>query len=298
MRTNRSASATGSGFSSTEWTIAKTTVFTLRQAASVISAVSVKPRSLDRTRTPKRMSRSSESMMFLRHEIRWLAAVRLQKANCVPEDLTMKRLVNESDAAERAPLLMKRRSITNAIIPKSDSRQSPALHSRALRQYAVSRQYCIPSCAKTRSSPNHSMTGVVEATGRCSSPGHDVVRNTIKAILRDHGIEPAPDRGAKTPWRTFLAAQWDALAAADFFTVEALTLRGVVRYVVFFVIKLKSRRVAIAGIVQQPDETWMMQDASVGFSHRPRTTFSACTGQSLPIESNVSQCAHEDDLHP
>src|SRR5262249_50527019 len=71
----------------------------------------------------------------------------------------------------------------------------------------------------------------------------------------------APDRGANTPWKTFLAAHWDALAAADFFTVEVLTLRGLVRYVVFFVIKLKSRRVAIAGIVQQPDETWMVQVA-------------------------------------
>jgi len=49
--------------------------------------------------------------------------------------------------------------------------------------------------------------------------------------------------------------------AADFFTVEVLTLRGVVRYVVFFMMKLKSRRVAIAGIAQQPDETWMMQVA-------------------------------------
>jgi transposase InsO family protein len=82
------------------------------------------------------------------------------------------------------------------------------------------------------------------------------------AVLKDRGIEPAaPGRGANMPWKTFLAAHWDTLAAADFFTVEALTLRGVVRYVVFFVMKLKSRRVAIAGIVQQPDETWMMQVA-------------------------------------
>src|SRR5262245_49720600 len=71
MRTNRSASGTGSGFSSTEWTIAKTTVFTLRQAASVISAVSVKPRSLDRTRTPKRMLRSTESMMLPATKFWW-----------------------------------------------------------------------------------------------------------------------------------------------------------------------------------------------------------------------------------
>ena len=36
--------------------------------------------------------------------------------------------------------------------------------------------------------------------------GHDVARNTIKAILKDHGIEPAPERGRKTPWKAFLAA--------------------------------------------------------------------------------------------
>jgi hypothetical protein len=48
-------------------------------------------------------------------------------------------------------------------------------------------------------------------------------RNTIKAILQNHGIEPAPERGAKTPWKTFLAAHWEGLAAADFFTVEVLT---------------------------------------------------------------------------
>ena len=34
-----------------------------------------------------------------------------------------------------------------------------------------------------------------------------------------------------------------------------------VRYAVFFGMKLKSRRVAIAGIAQQPDETWMVQVA-------------------------------------
>jgi hypothetical protein len=62
------------------------------------------------------------------------------------------------------------------------------------------------------------------------SLGHDVARNTIKAILRDHGIEPAPERGTNTPWKTFLAAHWDGLAAADFFTVEVLTLGGLVRY--------------------------------------------------------------------
>ena len=91
--------------------------------------------------------------------------------------------------------------------------------------------------------------------------GHAAARNTIRAILKDHGIEPAPERGARTPWKTFLAAHWDGLAAADFFTVEVLTMGGLVRYVVFFVMKLKTRAVEIAGITSQPDEIWMTQVA-------------------------------------
>src|SRR6266851_7783409 len=56
-----------------------------------------------------------------------------------------------------------------------------------------------------------------------------------------------------------------------FFTVEVLTLGGLVRYVVFFVMKLKTRAVEIAGITSQPDEAWMTQvarnltDAGDGF---------------------------------
>jgi putative transposase len=103
--------------------------------------------------------------------------------------------------------------------------------------------------------------GYTRIRGGLKSLGHDIARNTIKAILQDHGVEPAPERGTKTPWKTFLAAHWDSLAAADFFTVEVLTPRGLVRYVVFFVMKLKTRTVEIAGITCQPDEAWMTQVA-------------------------------------
>ena len=119
---------------------------------------------------------------------------------------------------------------------------------------------------------NENLTwGYTRIRGGLKSLGHDVARNTIKAILKDHGIEPAPERGTKTPWKTFLAAHWDGLAAADSFTVEVLTLGGLVRYVVFFVMKLKTRRVEIAGITCQPDGQWMTQvartltDAQDGF---------------------------------
>jgi hypothetical protein len=46
-----------------------------------------------------------------------------------------------------------------------------------------------------------------------------------------------------------------------FFTVEVLTLRGFIRYVVFFVMTLKTRRVQIAGITSEPDGAWMTQIA-------------------------------------
>jgi len=82
--------------------------------------------------------------------------------------------------------------------------------------------------------------GYTRIRGGLQHVGHDVGRNTIKAILKNHGVEPAPERGTTTPWKTFLAAHWDGLAAADFFTVEVLTWRGLVRYAVFFVMTLKT----------------------------------------------------------
>ncbi len=91
--------------------------------------------------------------------------------------------------------------------------------------------------------------------------GHEVGRNTVKRILAEHGIEPAPARDKRTPWSTFLKAHWGAIAATDFLTVEVLTTRGLIRYFVLFVIDLKTRRVEIAGIGHQPYDDWMKQMA-------------------------------------
>src|SRR3984893_336424 len=44
--------------------------------------------------------------------------------------------------------------------------------------------------------------GYTRIRGGLKSLGHDIARNTIKAILKDHGIEPAPERGTKTPCKT------------------------------------------------------------------------------------------------
>ncbi len=60
-------------------------------------------------------------------------------------------------------------------------------------------------------------------------------------------------------WRTFLRAHWQALVAADFFTTEVWTLRGLVTYYTVFVIELHSRRVHVLGSTTHPDEAFVIQ---------------------------------------
>ena len=86
-------------------------------------------------------------------------------------------------------------------------------------------------------------------------------RNTVKRVLNDHGIEPAPERRRRSQWKTFLAAHWDVLAAIDFFSVEVLTFGGIIRCRDLFVMGPKTREVHIAGISAHPCEDWMTQIA-------------------------------------
>jgi transposase InsO family protein len=73
--------------------------------------------------------------------------------------------------------------------------------------------------------------------------------------------EPAPKRGKTMPWKTFLRSHFGVIATTDFFSVEVLTLGGLVRYVVWFVIDLESRRVHIAGLTRHPHDAWIQQMA-------------------------------------
>src|SRR5262249_27941422 len=84
-------------------------------------------------------------------------------------------------------------------------------------------------------------------------------RGTIAAVLRENGLEPAPDRLKKTTWTEFLKAHWEVLAAADFFTVDVWTSRGLTRFAVLFLIDLSTRRIHIARIAPEPDSAWMNQ---------------------------------------
>jgi putative transposase len=107
--------------------------------------------------------------------------------------------------------------------------------------------------------------------GALANLGHIVAPNTVKNILKRHGIEPAPEREKHTSWKTFLKAHFDVMAATDFFTVEVWTPRGLVTHYVLFIIHLSTRSVQIAGVIVAPNGAFMKQvarnltDVSDGF---------------------------------
>ncbi len=59
--------------------------------------------------------------------------------------------------------------------------------------------------------------------GALANVGYHISDTTVGNVLKQHGIEPAPDRKRQTTWKTFIEFHWDVLAAIDFTTVEVWT---------------------------------------------------------------------------
>ena len=73
---------------------------------------------------------------------------------------------------------------------------------------------------------------------------HKVGRGTVANVLNRNGIEPAPDRGRRTRWSTFL---------------KVWTGRGLVTHYLLFVISLADRVVQVLGVTAKPNEAWILQ---------------------------------------
>jgi putative transposase len=87
--------------------------------------------------------------------------------------------------------------------------------------------------------------------------GVKVAASTVSEMLREAGIDPAPERAAST-WADFLRAQANALLACDF--LETVTLIGTRMYVLA-VIEHASRRIRILGATAHPTAAWVAQAA-------------------------------------
>jgi transposase InsO family protein len=103
--------------------------------------------------------------------------------------------------------------------------------------------------------------GYTRIVGALSNLGSHLARGTVANILKRNGIEPAPKRSRKTSWKEFLTQHWDMIVAADFFTIEVWTARGLQCFIVLFFIELSSRRVEIGGISDAANGFWMSQIA-------------------------------------
>jgi putative transposase len=107
-----------------------------------------------------------------------------------------------------------------------------------------------------RENPNW---GYDRIQGTIANLGHEISDQTVGNILKQHGIDPAPERKRKTTWKMFIKSHWEVLASIDFTTVEVWTRGGLVTYYLLFVMELATRRVHFAGCTTNPDGIWMKQ---------------------------------------
>jgi hypothetical protein len=95
--------------------------------------------------------------------------------------------------------------------------------------------------------------GYTRIQGALANLGHEVGRGTTANILKQHGIEPAPERQKRTTWQEFLKIHWDVHAAMDFSTVDLWTATSVPPSAILFLIDLAACRLEIVGIGSGPE---------------------------------------------
>ena len=99
--------------------------------------------------------------------------------------------------------------------------------------------------------------GYTRIQGALKNLRHQVGRSTIARILKAAGLPLSRER--PMTWRTFMWVHWPALLAADFFTTDVWTHRGLLTYYTAFVIELHSRRVHVLGSTPHPDNGFVVQ---------------------------------------
>jgi len=99
--------------------------------------------------------------------------------------------------------------------------------------------------------------GYPRIKGECLKLGIRVSPTSIKKVLRQAGIPPAPRRQGPS-WSEFIRSQAEWIYSCDFFTVETAFLRTLY---VFFFVHVGTRRLRIVGVTSNPDGDWVTQCA-------------------------------------
>ena len=93
--------------------------------------------------------------------------------------------------------------------------------------------------------------------GELQGVGVAVSATSVRKVLLEDGLQPAPDR-TRSSWREFLRAQAASMLACDFLTVDTIFLQRI--YVLFF-ISLATRRIEYIACTSNPDGRWAAQQA-------------------------------------
>jgi transposase InsO family protein len=132
-----------------------------------------------------------------------------------------------------------------------------ARHGRASRPKRVGRPRTVRSIRVPvlRLARENGSWGYRRIHGELLVLGLKVAASTVWEILKDAGVDPAPER-TSTTWAAFLRSQAEAILAADFFEMVTLTGR---RLHVLAVIEHATRRVRILGATAHPTVAWVSQ---------------------------------------
>jgi hypothetical protein len=133
-------------------------------------------------------------------------------------------------------------------------------HARRSRPHQAGRPRTIRSIRRLvlRLASENATWGYRRIHGQLLVLGVKVAASTVWEILKDAGVEPAPERTSST-WTVFLRSQAHAIIAADFF--ETATLTGA-RLYVLAVIDHATRRIRVLG--------HRTPDRSLGGTDRPQ----------------------------
>jgi putative transposase len=85
-----------------------------------------------------------------------------------------------------------------------------------------------------------------------------ISRQTIRNILKEEGIEPGPDRTSDT-WDEFIKRHGATLWGCDFFSVKAVTARGIQTLFMLAFLNLKTREAIVSKSTANPDSAWVVE---------------------------------------
>jgi putative transposase len=101
---------------------------------------------------------------------------------------------------------------------------------------------------------------------RQGHPIKSVSRNTVKAILKENGLDPGPQRGRGT-WDNFLKIHAATLWQCDFFSKKVLTPKGLRDIFVLVFLHVETRRVFVTPATFKTGDAWMREQAEAFVQH-------------------------------